>query len=145
MIIEQAAGDPVRLGQDDADPVQERATGVANPYIRALGPDLHVAQVAGPTASSRARARPAPASGRRRGPARLTHTTMATYIVRRLLWTVLLLFVISCVTFLIFYVLPAADPAALRAGRDPSPERDRGDPRAARARRPAARAVLATT
>lgn len=47
---------------------------------------------------------------------------MLAYIVRRLLWTVLLLFVITGVTFLIFYVLPTADPAAQRAGRDPSPE-----------------------
>ena len=47
---------------------------------------------------------------------------MAGYIVRRLLWTVLLLFVITGVTFLIFYVLPTADPAAQRAGRDPTPE-----------------------
>jgi peptide/nickel transport system permease protein len=47
---------------------------------------------------------------------------MAAYIVRRLLWTVLLLLVITAVTFLIFYILPTADPAALRAGRDPSPE-----------------------
>jgi peptide/nickel transport system permease protein len=45
---------------------------------------------------------------------------MAAYIVRRLLWTLVLLLVISLVTFLIFYVLPTADPAALRAGRDPS-------------------------
>jgi peptide/nickel transport system permease protein len=45
---------------------------------------------------------------------------MAAYIVRRLLWTVVLLLVISLVTFLIFFVLPTADPAALRAGRDPS-------------------------
>ena len=45
---------------------------------------------------------------------------MAAYIVRRLLWTVVLLLVITAVTFLIFYVLPTADPAALRAGRDPS-------------------------
>jgi peptide/nickel transport system permease protein len=47
---------------------------------------------------------------------------MASYIARRLLWTVLLLLVITAVTFLIFYVLPTADPAALRAGRDPSPD-----------------------
>jgi peptide/nickel transport system permease protein len=47
---------------------------------------------------------------------------MASYIARRLLWTILLLLVITAVTFLIFYVLPTADPAALRAGRDPSPE-----------------------
>ena len=45
---------------------------------------------------------------------------MAAYIVRRLLWTVVLLLVITAVTFLIFYILPTADPAALRAGRDPS-------------------------
>src|SRR4051794_15085058 len=45
---------------------------------------------------------------------------MAAYIVRRLLWTVVLLLVITLVTFLIFYVLPTADPAALRAGKDPS-------------------------
>jgi peptide/nickel transport system permease protein len=47
---------------------------------------------------------------------------MAAYILRRLLWTVLLLLVITAVTFLIFYVLPSGDPAALRAGRTPSPE-----------------------
>ncbi|MFL5845630.1 MAG: ABC transporter permease [Solirubrobacteraceae bacterium] len=45
---------------------------------------------------------------------------MAAYIVRRLLWTVVLLLVITLVTFVIFFVLPTADPAALRAGRDPS-------------------------
>jgi peptide/nickel transport system permease protein len=47
---------------------------------------------------------------------------MAAYILRRLLWTVLLLLVITAVTFLIFYVLPSGDPAKLRAGRTPSPE-----------------------
>jgi peptide/nickel transport system permease protein len=47
---------------------------------------------------------------------------MAAYIVRRLLWTALLLLVITAVTFLIFYVLPSGDPAKLRAGRSPSPE-----------------------
>ncbi|QEC46707.1 ABC transporter permease [Baekduia soli] len=46
---------------------------------------------------------------------------MAAYIARRLLWTILLLLVISAVTFLIFYVLPSGDPATARAGRDPSP------------------------
>ena len=35
---------------------------------------------------------------------------------------VVLLLVISFLTFVIFYTLPAADPAALRAGRQPSPE-----------------------
>lgn len=47
---------------------------------------------------------------------------MAAYIARRLLWTIVLLLVITAVTFIIFYVMPTADPAALRAGRDPSPE-----------------------
>jgi len=45
---------------------------------------------------------------------------MAAYIVRRLIWTVVLLLVITLVTFLIFFVLPTADPAALRGGRNPS-------------------------
>jgi peptide/nickel transport system permease protein len=48
---------------------------------------------------------------------------MLTYIVRRLLWAVLLLFVVSFLTFVIFYLLPSADPATLRAGRQPTPER----------------------
>jgi len=47
---------------------------------------------------------------------------MAAYILRRLLWTIILLLVITAVTFLIFYVLPSGDPAKLRAGRTPSPE-----------------------
>jgi peptide/nickel transport system permease protein len=47
---------------------------------------------------------------------------MAAYIFRRLLWTVVLLLVITAVIFLIFYVLPSGDPAKLRAGRTPSPE-----------------------
>ena len=47
---------------------------------------------------------------------------MFSFIVRRLLWMVVLLFVISFMTFIIFYTLPAADPAALRAGRNPTPE-----------------------
>ncbi len=41
---------------------------------------------------------------------------MATYIARRLLWAVFLLLVVSFLTFVIFYALPSADPAVLRAG-----------------------------
>ena len=48
---------------------------------------------------------------------------MLAYIARRLLWSVFLLLVVSFLTFLMFYVLPAADPALLRAGRQPTPER----------------------
>ena len=47
---------------------------------------------------------------------------MIPFIIRRLLWMVVLLLVISFLTYIIFYTLPAADPAALRAGRQPSPE-----------------------
>jgi peptide/nickel transport system permease protein len=47
---------------------------------------------------------------------------MIRYIIRRLLWMVVLLMVISAITFLIFFALPSGDPAALRAGRQGSPE-----------------------
>jgi peptide/nickel transport system permease protein len=47
---------------------------------------------------------------------------MLRYIIRRLLWVVLLLFVVSALTFVIFYLLPSADPAQLRAGRQPDPQ-----------------------
>src|SRR4051812_49477192 len=46
---------------------------------------------------------------------------MATYIIRRLLWVIVLLFLVSAITFLIFFALPSADPAQLRAGRQPNP------------------------
>ena len=46
---------------------------------------------------------------------------MGRYIIRRLLWVIVLLIVVSAVTFLVFYVLPSADPAVLRAGRSPNP------------------------
>jgi peptide/nickel transport system permease protein len=42
---------------------------------------------------------------------------MARYITRRLLWSVLLLLIVSAVVFILFYVFPSADPAQLRAGR----------------------------
>jgi len=47
---------------------------------------------------------------------------MISYIIRRLLWSVVLLFVVSFITFVIFSLLPSADPALLRAGRQPTPE-----------------------
>jgi peptide/nickel transport system permease protein len=46
---------------------------------------------------------------------------MTKYIIRRLLWMVVLLFLVSLLTFIIFYVFPSADPAVLRAGHQPSP------------------------
>jgi peptide/nickel transport system permease protein len=47
---------------------------------------------------------------------------MTTYIIRRLLWVIVLLFLVSLITFIIFYLFPSADPAVLRAGHQPSPE-----------------------
>jgi peptide/nickel transport system permease protein len=47
---------------------------------------------------------------------------MGAYITRRLLWTVLLLWVVSGITFIVFFVMPSADPALLRAGRRAEPD-----------------------
>lgn len=47
---------------------------------------------------------------------------MAGYILRRVLWGFVLLLIVSALTFVVFYVLPSADPAQLRAGRNASPE-----------------------
>ena len=47
---------------------------------------------------------------------------MGRYIIRRLLWVVLLLFLVSLITFIVFYAFPTADPAQLRAGRQPNPQ-----------------------
>jgi peptide/nickel transport system permease protein len=46
---------------------------------------------------------------------------MGRYIIRRLLWAIVVLIIVSAVTFVIFYTLPSADPAVLRAGRSPNP------------------------
>jgi peptide/nickel transport system permease protein len=47
---------------------------------------------------------------------------MTTYIIRRMLWVIVLLITVSFLTFIIFYLFPSADPAVLRAGHQPSPE-----------------------
>ena len=47
---------------------------------------------------------------------------MTQYVIRRLLWVIVLLFAVSFITFAIFYLFPSADPATLRAGRQPTPE-----------------------
>jgi len=46
---------------------------------------------------------------------------MFQYIIRRILWGIAMLFIVSAVVFLIFYILPSADPAVLRAGRNAGP------------------------
>ena len=45
---------------------------------------------------------------------------MLTFAVRRLAWTVLVLFVISVITFFIFFKTPGVDPARALAGRNPN-------------------------
>ncbi len=47
---------------------------------------------------------------------------MLRYIIRRILWSVVLLVICSAVVFAIFYIFPTADPAKLRAGRAASAE-----------------------
>jgi peptide/nickel transport system permease protein len=46
---------------------------------------------------------------------------MLRYIIRRLLWGVVLLFAVALITFMLFYLLPNVNPAVLRAGRTTSP------------------------
>jgi peptide/nickel transport system permease protein len=45
---------------------------------------------------------------------------MVTFIVRRLLWLVVVLFAISILVFLIFFATPGVDPARQMAGRNPT-------------------------
>jgi peptide/nickel transport system permease protein len=47
---------------------------------------------------------------------------MLTFIVRRSLWTVLVMFVITLVVFIIFFKTPGVDPARAIAGRNSSPQ-----------------------
>src|SRR6266540_2638299 len=47
---------------------------------------------------------------------------MGRYIVRRLVWLVFVLLVITFISFLIFFVMPSKDPAIIFAGRQPTPE-----------------------
>jgi len=45
-----------------------------------------------------------------------------TFIVRRSLWAVLCMFVITVIVFFIFFKTPGVDPARAIAGRNPSPQ-----------------------
>jgi peptide/nickel transport system permease protein len=47
---------------------------------------------------------------------------MSGFIVRRGLWTVLVLFAITVLVFIIFFKIPGVDPARQLAGRNPSPQ-----------------------
>ena len=47
---------------------------------------------------------------------------MLTFIVRRTLWAVVVMFVITVIVFFIFFKTPGVDPARAIAGRNPSPQ-----------------------
>jgi peptide/nickel transport system permease protein len=47
---------------------------------------------------------------------------MGAYIVRRLIWAVLVVLIVTLLTFLIFYILPPGDPAIRFAGKAPTTE-----------------------
>ena len=47
---------------------------------------------------------------------------MWRYIVRRLLWVVLVVLIITAFTYVVFFVMPPTDPAVQFAGKNPTPE-----------------------
>jgi len=47
---------------------------------------------------------------------------MTAYVIRRVLWGLLMLVIVCGLTFVLFRVLPTGNPAVLRAGRDPQPK-----------------------
>jgi peptide/nickel transport system permease protein len=47
---------------------------------------------------------------------------MWRYIVRRLMWVVVVVLIITAFTFFIFFVMPPTDPAVQFAGKNPTPE-----------------------
>src|SRR4029453_6524603 len=47
---------------------------------------------------------------------------MWRYIVRRLMWVVVVVLIITAFTYVIFFVMPPTDPAVQFAGRSPTPE-----------------------
>jgi peptide/nickel transport system permease protein len=47
---------------------------------------------------------------------------MWRYIVRRFLWVVVVVLIITAFTYVIFFVMPSTDPAVQFAGRNPTPE-----------------------
>ncbi|MFN2544745.1 MAG: ABC transporter permease [Actinomycetota bacterium] len=47
---------------------------------------------------------------------------MGRYIIRRLIWVVFVLLLITLITYMIFFLLPPGDPAVRFAGKQPTPE-----------------------
>jgi len=46
---------------------------------------------------------------------------MLFYIARRLVWTLVVVAAVIAITFAVFYLLPAGDPALRFAGKNPNP------------------------
>ena len=53
-------------------------------------------------------------------PPSTTKNTMAFYIVRRLVWTLVVVACVLAITFAVFFLLPAGDPALRFAGKNPT-------------------------
>jgi len=47
---------------------------------------------------------------------------MALYIIRRLLWAAVVILIVLLLTYAVFYLMPAGDPALRFAGKSPTPE-----------------------
>ena len=113
MITDAGSGRPVHLGRHEPDPLEERERGRQRVH-ELVRPRVHLDQVRGTGRTTDDDGRP-----RTRGAGRVVRSArnrMGAYITRRLLWTVLLLWVVSGITFIVFNVLPSADPALLARG-----------------------------
>jgi peptide/nickel transport system permease protein len=47
---------------------------------------------------------------------------LGRYVIRRLLWVILVVLVVTLITFTIFYVMPPGNPAVRFAGKQPTPD-----------------------
>lgn len=47
---------------------------------------------------------------------------MAAYVVRRVLWMIVVVLIVTFITYAIFYLLPSGDPAVRFAGKSPTPQ-----------------------
>ena len=70
-------------------------------------------------------------------------SAMGRYLIRRTLFLILVLFVVSLITFIVFVKLPASDPARRAAGEPDHPREHRGGPARFRAGQAPVRPVRA--
>ena len=70
---------------------------------------------------------------------------MLRYIIRRVLWAILVLLIVVFITYMIFFLLPSGDPAVRLAGKAPDARDPRADPRADRAGPPVVHPVPAAS